>query len=33
MRCKKCVAISTTAALKQMIAPGILVMGSPLLVG
>jgi H(+)-translocating pyrophosphatase len=30
---KKCVAISTTAALRQMIAPAILVIGSPLAVG
>ncbi len=30
---KKCVAISTTAALKQMVAPGLLVVGSPLVVG
>lgn len=29
----KCVAISTKAALKEMIAPGILIMGSPILVG
>jgi len=29
----KCVAISTQAALKEMIAPGILIMGSPILVG
>src|SRR5690606_21715834 len=29
----KCVSISTQAALKQMIGPGILVMGTPLLVG
>ena len=30
---KRCVDISTSAALKKMIAPGVLVMGSPLLVG
>jgi K(+)-stimulated pyrophosphate-energized sodium pump len=29
----RCVAISTQAALKEMIAPGILIMGTPLLVG
>ncbi len=29
----KCVAISTQAALKEMIAPGILIMGTPLVVG
>ena len=29
----KCVAISTQAALKEMIAPGVLIMGTPLLVG
>ena len=29
----KCVAISTQAALKEMIAPGILIMGSPIVVG
>jgi H(+)-translocating pyrophosphatase len=29
----RCVAISTQAALKEMIAPGILIMGSPLVVG
>lgn len=29
----KCVAISTKAALKEMIAPGILIMGSPIVVG
>ena len=29
----KCVAISTQAALKEMIAPGVLIMGSPLVVG
>lgn len=29
----KCVAISTQAALKEMIAPGVLIMGSPILVG
>jgi K(+)-stimulated pyrophosphate-energized sodium pump len=30
---EQCVAISTQAALKEMIAPGILIMGTPLLVG
>jgi K(+)-stimulated pyrophosphate-energized sodium pump len=30
---RRCVAISTTAALKQMIAPGVLVVASPLVVG
>ncbi len=30
---RRCVAISTTASLKQMIAPGVLVLGSPLVVG
>ena len=30
---EKCIAISTQASLKQMIAPGILVIGSPLLMG
>jgi H(+)-translocating pyrophosphatase len=30
---KSCVAISTTAALKQMVAPGLLVVASPLVVG
>jgi H(+)-translocating pyrophosphatase len=29
----KCVAISTQAALKEMIAPGVLIMGSPIVVG
>ncbi|MBT3531276.1 MAG: V-type H(+)-translocating pyrophosphatase [Gammaproteobacteria bacterium] len=29
----KCVAISTQAALKEMIAPGILIMGSPIVIG
>jgi K(+)-stimulated pyrophosphate-energized sodium pump len=29
----KCVAISTQAALKEMIAPGILIMGTPLVIG
>ena len=29
----KCVAISTKAALKEMIAPGVLIMGSPIVVG
>jgi K(+)-stimulated pyrophosphate-energized sodium pump len=29
----KCVAISTQAALKEMIAPGVLIMGTPLVVG
>ena len=29
----QCVAISTQAALKEMIPPGILIMGTPLLVG
>jgi K(+)-stimulated pyrophosphate-energized sodium pump len=30
---EKCVGISTEAALREMIAPGILIMGTPLLVG
>ncbi|GIT72414.1 MAG: hypothetical protein Ct9H300mP28_22280 [Pseudomonadota bacterium] len=30
---EKCVEISTTAALREMIPPGILIMGTPLLVG
>merc|ERR1719171_2343947 len=30
---KRCIAISTKASLKEMIAPGVLVMGSPLLCG
>ena len=30
---EKCVGISTTAALREMIPPGILIMGTPLLVG
>ena len=29
----ECVAISTKAALREMIAPGVLIMGSPLVVG
>ncbi len=30
---KKCVSISTQASLREMIAPGILILGSPLLIG
>ena len=30
---ESCIAISTNASIKKMIAPGVLVIGSPLLVG